>query len=136
MATQSKTAGKIKTQIARFSNRLSSGLNKRKRKFLHQMIYGIQAGKDIKLANIGRSLREEIPLKFKNRQSKSLPYRTLRSALQTTGRSSSLTIVEGENIPPQRLLRSLLALRIQNLQSGLVKVADIRLLQGKSPIGV
>jgi len=63
MAMESKTAGKIKTQITRFSNRLSCGLNKPKRKFLHQMIYGIQASKDIKLANIGRSLGEEIPLK-------------------------------------------------------------------------
>ena len=63
MTTQSKTPGKIKTQITRFSNRLSSGLNKPKRKFLHQMIYGIQASKDIKLTNIGRSLGEEVPLK-------------------------------------------------------------------------
>jgi len=63
MAAQSKTGGKIKTQITRFSNRLSSGLNKPKRKFLHQMTYGIQTSKDIKLANIGRSLGEEIPLK-------------------------------------------------------------------------
>jgi len=63
MAMESKAAGKIKTQITRFSNRLSSGLNKPKRRFLHQMIYGIQASKDIKLANIGRSLGEEIPLK-------------------------------------------------------------------------
>ena len=73
MVTQSKTAGKIKTQITRFSNRLSSGLNKPKRKFLHQMIYGIQASKDIKLANIGRSLGEEIPLtKTENRLSRQI----------------------------------------------------------------
>jgi len=63
MAPQTKTAGKIKTQITRFSNRLSSGLAKPRRKFLHQMVYGIQASKDIKLTNIGRSLGEEIPLK-------------------------------------------------------------------------
>jgi len=63
MAIESKTPGKIKTQITRFSKRLSSGLNKPKRKFLHQMIYGVQASKDIKLSNIGRSLGEEIPLK-------------------------------------------------------------------------
>jgi hypothetical protein len=63
MATQSKTAGKIKLQITRFSNRLSSGLNKPKRRFLHQMVYGIQESCDIKLTNIGRSLGEEIPLK-------------------------------------------------------------------------
>jgi len=60
MAPQSKTAGKIKTQITRFSNRLSFGLNKPKRKFLHQMVYGIQESCDIKLTNIGQSLGEEI----------------------------------------------------------------------------
>jgi len=54
---------KIRLEITRFSKRLSSGLNKPKRKFLHQMIYGIQASKDIKLTNIGRSLVEEISLK-------------------------------------------------------------------------
>ncbi len=63
MATQNKTAGKIKSQITRFSNRLSSGLNKPKRKFLHQMIYGIQESCDIKLSNVGRTLGEEISLK-------------------------------------------------------------------------
>lgn len=63
MATQSKAAGRIKTQITRFSKRLSSGQTKSRRKFIHQMIYRVQASKDIKLANIGRSLGEEIPLK-------------------------------------------------------------------------
>jgi len=56
MAIESKTAGKINTQITRFSKRLSFELNKPKRKFLHQMIYGIQANKDIKLTNIDRPL--------------------------------------------------------------------------------
>lgn len=63
MATESKTAGKVKTQITQFPKKLSSGLNKRTRKFLHQVAYGIQASKDIKLSNIGRSLGENIPLK-------------------------------------------------------------------------
>ena len=63
MAIESKTAGKIKTQITRFSKRLSSGLNKPKGKFLRQIIYGIQESCDIKLTNIGRSLVEEISLK-------------------------------------------------------------------------
>jgi len=62
MAIESKTAGKIKTQITRFSNRLSSGQNKPKRRLLRQMVYGIQASKEIRLSNIGRSLGEEMPL--------------------------------------------------------------------------
>lgn len=63
MATQSKTAGKIKTQITRFSNRLSSGLNKPKKKFLHQMIYGIQAGKEVKLVILLAHQEKIFPLR-------------------------------------------------------------------------
>jgi hypothetical protein len=48
-----------------------------------------------------------------------------RFAPQKTRLSSSSTILEGEHIPPQRSLRSLL--RQENGQSRLVKVADIRL---------
>ena len=63
MVIPSETVGKIKAQITRFLKRLSSGLDKPKRKFLHQRIYGIQASDDIKLSNIGRSLGQEILLK-------------------------------------------------------------------------
>jgi len=45
MAGESKTAGKIKTEITRFSSKVSSGLNKPKRKFIHQTVCGIQASK-------------------------------------------------------------------------------------------
>jgi len=37
---------KIKSQISRFSAKMSKDLDKPKRKFIHQMIYGIQASKD------------------------------------------------------------------------------------------
>ena len=62
MANSSKTAAQVKSQIARFSARVSRELNRPKRKFIHQMIYGIQASKDVKLASIARSLDEDIPL--------------------------------------------------------------------------
>ncbi len=62
MATSAKTAGQIKSQITRFSAKVSLGLDKPKRKFIHQMIYGIQASKDVKLASIARTLDENIPL--------------------------------------------------------------------------
>ena len=62
MATSAKTAGQIKSQITRFSAKVSLGLDKPKRKFIHQMIYGIQASKDVKLTNIARALDEDIPL--------------------------------------------------------------------------
>jgi hypothetical protein len=62
MDNDSKIAGKIKTQITRFANKISHGLQKPTKKFLVQMRYGIQARKDVKLSNISRSLNEQIPL--------------------------------------------------------------------------
>jgi len=49
MANPAKTAGQIKSQIAKFSAKVSRGLDKPKRKFINEMIYGIQASKDVKL---------------------------------------------------------------------------------------
>ena len=62
MADSTKTAGQIKSQITRFSAKVSVGLDKPKRKFIHQMIYGIQASKDVKLASIAQTLDEDIAL--------------------------------------------------------------------------
>jgi len=62
MDNDSKIAGKIKTQITRFANNISHGFQKPTKKFLVQMLYGIQASKDVKLSNICRSLNEQIPL--------------------------------------------------------------------------
>ena len=73
MSKDSKLAGKIKWQIARFSGRLSEGLAKPLRRFIGDMIYGIQASRDVKLANIARALQEEIKLiKTENRLSRNL----------------------------------------------------------------
>ena len=62
MENDSKIAGKIKTQITRFANKICYGLKKPTRKFMVQMLYGIQASKDVKLFTISRSSSEEIPL--------------------------------------------------------------------------
>lgn len=62
MDNDSKIAGKIKTQITRFANKISHGFQKPTKKFMVQMLYGIQASKDVKLSNISRSLNERIPL--------------------------------------------------------------------------
>jgi hypothetical protein len=73
MANDSKIASKIKAQITRFANRISRGLKKPKRKFIAQMLFGIQASKDIKLSEISRSLKEDIALiKTENRLSRQL----------------------------------------------------------------
>jgi len=69
----SKIAGKIKGQITRFAHKISGGYKKPLRKWIVQMLYGIQASKDVKLSNIARSLNEEIPLiKTETRLSRNL----------------------------------------------------------------
>jgi hypothetical protein len=69
----SKIAGKIKSQITRFSHKISGDFKKPTRKWIVQMLYGIQASKDVKLSNIARSLNEQIPLiKTENRLSRNL----------------------------------------------------------------
>ena len=62
MEHNSKIAGKIKAQITRFAHKISGGYKKPVRKWMIQMLYGVQASKDVKLSNIARSLNEEIPL--------------------------------------------------------------------------
>jgi len=47
---------KLKEQILRFSGELSSGLPKVVRRFLREMIYGIQARQSVRLTEISRSL--------------------------------------------------------------------------------
>jgi len=62
---------KVQVQIKKFSTHLTKGLSKPKKKFISQVIYGIQASRDIKLSNISRSLEEEIRLiKTENRLSR------------------------------------------------------------------
>lgn len=62
MADSTKTAGQIKSQITKFSAKVSQELDKSKRRFINEMIYGIQASKDVKLSNIARALDENTAL--------------------------------------------------------------------------
>jgi hypothetical protein len=79
----SRTAEKIRRQITQFSGNLSVGLSKPLRRFVGEMIYGIQAKKSVHLTEIGRSLGESIPLaKTENRLSRNLLHTELRPALQ------------------------------------------------------
>jgi len=69
----SKISGRIKAQITRFGHKVSGGYKKPLRKWIVQMLYGIQASKDVKLSNIARGLNEEIPLiKTETRLSRNL----------------------------------------------------------------
>ena len=64
---------KVNEQLIKFSAKISKGLKKPKRKFVHQMIFGIQAARDVKLSEVTRSLKEEIKLiKTENRLSRNI----------------------------------------------------------------
>jgi hypothetical protein len=58
-----KTAQKLREQILRFSGELSAGLPKPTRRFIAEMVYGIQARQSVRLTEIGRALEERIPLR-------------------------------------------------------------------------
>ena len=90
MEHHSKIAGKIKSQITRFSNKISDDFKKPTRKWMIQMLYGIQASKDVKLSNIARSLNEQIPLiKTESRLSRNL------GRMDLTERINGKLITEG-----------------------------------------
>jgi hypothetical protein len=56
-------AVKLQGQIHHFSGIFYPHFSRPQAKFIEQMIYGIQASRDVKLSSIGRSLGEEISLK-------------------------------------------------------------------------
>jgi len=58
-----KTASKVREQIIKFSGELSAGWPKVARRFLAEVIYGIQARQSVHLTKIARALGEKIPLK-------------------------------------------------------------------------
>ena len=66
-------SNRFKAQVNKFSGNLSNGLSKTKGRFFKEMLYGIQASKDVKLSNISRALQEDIALiKTENRLSRNL----------------------------------------------------------------
>jgi len=69
----SKLRSRLKAQLTKFSSELCEGLSRPLEKFVGQMLFGIQASQDVKLSNIARSLKEEIPLiKTEDRLSRNL----------------------------------------------------------------
>jgi DDE family transposase len=64
---------RLKAQLSKFSLTVSEGLTRPQRRFVHQMLYGIQATQDVKLSSISRSLQEKVPLiKTEDRLSRNL----------------------------------------------------------------
>lgn len=58
----SKVCPRLKAQLTKFTFELSERLSKPLRRFVGEMLFGIQASQDVELSNIARSLNEEIPL--------------------------------------------------------------------------
>jgi hypothetical protein len=58
-----RTAHKLREQIIKFSGVLSQGLPKTARRFVTEMIFGIQARQSVRLTEIGRALEEKIALR-------------------------------------------------------------------------
>jgi len=60
-------------QVSKFSGIISKGLSKPVKKFVTQMLYGIHTSQDVKLSNISKRLKEDIPLiKTEDRLSRNL----------------------------------------------------------------
>lgn len=73
MSGESKTIANLKGQLSKFSGIISKGFKKPKQRLIKEMLYGIQASKDVKLSNIARTLKEEQPLiKTEDRLSRNL----------------------------------------------------------------
>jgi hypothetical protein len=73
MIRDSRTVAAIKGQMSKFSGIIAKGLPKPKQKLIREMIYGMQAAKDIKLSCITRALNEPIRLiKTEDRLSRNL----------------------------------------------------------------
>jgi len=73
MGEDSKLGSKIKAQITRFAGRLTEGMDRVTRRWVSEMLYGIQASKDVKVSEVARSLNEPIALiKTENRLCRNL----------------------------------------------------------------
>ena len=96
MTGNSRTAAVIKGQISKFSGIISRELPKPKQRLIREMIYGIQAVKDIKLSNITRSLNESIPLiKTEDRLSRNLDDRDFTDQInKEIGRLASKKVLD------------------------------------------
>jgi hypothetical protein len=78
-----RTAQKLREQMVRFSGELSAGLPKVVRRFVAEMIFGIQARGSVRLTEVGRALGERIsPKKTEERLCRQLGRRRLEREIQ------------------------------------------------------
>lgn len=84
MRNNSKILTETKERIDKFAVKVSEELSRPRRKFLRQMIYGIQAVRDIKVSEISRGLCEKIKLiKTENRLARQLATEDLTDILNS-----------------------------------------------------
>ena len=62
MDANSSAISHFKAQANKFSGILSKGLGKTTRRLIKELVYGIQAAKDVKISNVARQLQEDIKL--------------------------------------------------------------------------
>ena len=73
MSQEFKTVAILKAQLSKFSGIISKGFAKPKQRLIKEILYGIQASKDVKLSNIARTLKEDQALiKTEDRLSRNL----------------------------------------------------------------
>ncbi|MFQ5901988.1 MAG: transposase [Thermodesulfobacteriota bacterium] len=78
-----RIARKLRQKIAKFSGEVSGGLPKATRRFISEMVYGIQASQSVVLTKIARTLEESISIKkVEERLSRQLGRRGLGSIIQ------------------------------------------------------
>lgn len=59
----SRTARKLRGKIGEFSGEVSAGLPKTARRFISEMLYGIQASQSVVLTKVARTLEERVSIK-------------------------------------------------------------------------
>ena len=90
---------KMKGQIVNFSGVLSKGLPKVCRRFITEMIYGIQTRQSVKLTEISRALNEPIELiKTEERLCRQLYRPALRSHLLTQVLTEAATKIKDDTL--------------------------------------
>jgi len=95
----SKVRSRLKAQLTKFTTELCGGLSRPLEKFVAQMLFGIQASQDVKLSNIARSLKEEIPLiKTEDRLSRNLKAVELEAELSSQLASMASQRVEANTV--------------------------------------
>jgi hypothetical protein len=73
MNGESRTVASLKGQMSKFSGIILKSFKKPQKRLIKEMLYGIQASKDVKLSNISRTLKEEQSLiKTEDRLSRNL----------------------------------------------------------------